>query len=102
MKRFRTLTVVGLISAWPLLAPGAVTAQEPPKVQIPEAGRAPAHDPPGRVRPPWPTTTRATPSSVMAWSRTSSGGEPWVLLNVGITLQEGQKDYHAEARSTSR
>jgi len=86
-KSSKTLLVVGLVSLWPL----AAMAQEPPKVQIPQAGVPQIMTMEGRyVRAAYNNEGYAILGYKLA---NLSVGEEWMLLEVGVALRDGVPDY---------
>jgi hypothetical protein len=97
-KRLSSLAVVGLISVC-ALAPGGVRAQEPPKVKIPEPGVPQIMTMEGRY-------VRAAYNNegyvILGYKLTNlSVGEEWMLLEVGVALREGVKDYDLKREAVS-
>ncbi len=97
-KRLSSLAVVGLISVC-AFAPGGVRAQEPPKVKIPEPGVPQIMTMEGRY-------VRAAYNNegyvILGYKLTNlSVGEEWMLLEVGVALREGVKDYDLKREAVS-
>jgi hypothetical protein len=91
----RALAVVGLVSLWPLVA----TAQEPPKVQIPQPGVPQAMTMEGRyVRIAYNNEGFVTLGYKLA---NLSVGEKWMLLEVGFALRDGVPDYEMTREAVS-
>lgn len=83
----RVVAAVGLLSAWPLVA----TAQEPPKVQMPQPGVPQIMTMEGRyVRIAYNNEGYVTLGYKLA---NLSVGEEWMLLEVGFALRNGVPDY---------
>jgi len=86
-KCLLTVAAVGFLSLWPL----AALSQEPPKVQIPQAGVPQVMTMEGRyVRAAYNNEGYAILGYKLA---NLSVGEEWMLLEVGIALREGVPDY---------
>jgi hypothetical protein len=90
-KRLLSMAVVGLMSMWPLAVPAGVGAQDAPKVQIPQPGVPQIMTLQGRY-------VRAAYNNegyvILGYRIVNLAvGEPWMLLEVGITLREGVPDY---------
>jgi hypothetical protein len=86
-KRLLSLAAVGLMSTWPL----AATAQEPPKVQMPQPGVSQIMTMEGRyVRAAYNNEGYAILGYKLA---NLSVGEQWMLLEVGFALRDGVPDY---------
>ncbi len=91
-KRWASLAVFGLTSMWALAAPGGVGAQEATKkVQMPQPGVPQIMTLEGRY-------VRAAYNNegyvILGYRIVNlSVGEPWMLLEVGVALREGVKDY---------
>jgi hypothetical protein len=86
-KRLSYLAVVALASLWPL----GVGAQDAPKVKIPEPGVPQIMTIQGRY-------VRAAYNNegyvILGYRIVNlSVGEPWMLLEVGVTLRDGVPDY---------
>src|SRR5512143_822031 len=87
-KEFRlSLAAVGVLAAWPL----AASAQEKPKVKIPEPGVPQVMTMEGRY-------VRAAYNNegyvILGYKLANlSVGEPWMLLETGFALREGVPDY---------
>src|SRR4051812_17038021 len=97
-KRLSSLAVAGLISvcAW---APGGAWAQDPPKVKIPEPGVPQIMTMDGRY-------VRAAYNNegyvILGYKLANlSVGEEWMLLEVGVALREGVKDYDLKREAVS-
>jgi len=86
-KYLLSIAAVGILSAWPL----AATAQEPPKVQMPQPGVPEIFTMEGRyVRAAYNNEGYA----ILGYrSANLSVGEEWMLLEVGITLRDGVPDF---------
>jgi len=94
-RRLLSLALVGLISIGPL----AATAQEPPKVQIPEPGVPQIMTMEGRyVRVAYNNEGYAILGYKLA---NLSVGEKWLLLEVGFALREGMPDYELTRQAIS-
>jgi hypothetical protein len=86
-----SLALAGLISIWPLAAPGAAQAQEPPKVRIPEPGVPQVMTIEGQyVRAAYNNEGYAILGYRIA---NLSIGEEWMLIEVGLTLRDGVPSY---------
>jgi hypothetical protein len=91
-KRWASLALFGLTSLWALAVPGGVGAQEATKkVQMPQPGVPQIMTLEGRY-------VRAAYNNegyVILGYRivNQSVGEPWMLLEVGVALREGVKDF---------
>jgi hypothetical protein len=86
-KSVLSIAAVGLLSLWPLVA----TAQEPPKVQIPQPGVPQIMTMEGRyVRIAYNNEGWVTLGYKLA---NLSVGEKWMLLEVGVALRDGVPDY---------
>jgi hypothetical protein len=90
-KHLLSVAVVGLTSTWLLAVPGGVRAQEAPKVQIPQPGVPQVMTLQGRY-------VRAAYNNegyvILGYRIVNlSVGEPWMLLEVGVTLRDGVPDY---------
>ena len=86
-KRLLPVAAVCLLSLWPL----AATAQDPPKVQIPEPGVAQVMTMEGRyVRIAYNNEGFVTLGYKLA---NLSVGEEWMLLEVGFALRDRVPDY---------
>ena len=97
-KRLSSLAVVGLMSvfAW---GPGGASAQEPPKIKIPEPGVPQIMTMDGRY-------VRAAYNNegyvILGYKLANlSVGEEWILLEVGITVREGVKEYDLKREAVS-
>ena len=86
-KCLLSIAAVGILSAWPL----AASAQEPPKVQMPQPGVPEIFTMEGRyVRAAYNNEGYA----ILGYrSANLSVGEEWMLLEVGITLRDGVPDF---------
>jgi hypothetical protein len=82
-----SIAAVGILSAWPL----AASAQEPPKVQMPQPGVPEIFTMEGRyVRAAYNNEGYA----ILGYrSANLSVGEEWMLLEVGIALRDGVPDF---------
>jgi hypothetical protein len=86
-KYLLSIAAVGILSAWPL----AASAQEPPKVQMPQPGVPEIFTMEGRyVRAAYNNEGYA----ILGYrSANLSVGEEWMLLEVGIALRDGVPDF---------
>jgi hypothetical protein len=86
-KCLLSIAAVGILSAWPL----AATAQEPPKVQMPQPGVPEIFTMEGRyVRAAYNNEGYA----ILGYrAANQSVGEEWMLLEVGIALRDGVPDF---------
>jgi hypothetical protein len=86
-KCLLSIAAVGILSAWPL----AASAQEPPKVQMPQPGVPEIFTMEGRyVRAAYNNEGYA----ILGYRAANlSVGEEWMLLEVGIALRDGVPDF---------
>lgn len=97
-KRLSSLALVGLMSVC-AGAPGAAWAQEAPKIKIPEPGVPQIMTMDGRY-------VRAAYNNegyvILGYKLANlSVGEEWILLEVGITVREGVKEYDLKREAVS-
>lgn len=98
-RRLQALAVVGLMSSGLLAAPGAALAQEPPKIQIPQPGVPQIMTMEGRfVRIAYNNEGYVTLGYQLA---NLSVGDPWMLLEVGVTLRDGVPAYSLTREAVS-
>ncbi len=97
-KRLLSSAMAGVISMWPLAAPGGTQA-EPPKVQIPQAGVPEVMTMEGRY-------VRAAYNNegyvILGYRLVNlSVGEEWMLLEVGVALRDGVPEYELTREAVS-
>ena len=93
MKRKCLLSLVGAGLLWvgPLAVPGGAQTKEPPKVQVPQSGVPQVVTLEGRyVRIAYNNEGFVTLGYKLA---NLSVGEPWMLLEVGMTVRDGVPEY---------
>jgi len=86
-----SLTVVGLMSLWPLQTKGDARAQEKPVIQIPQAGVPQVQTMEGKF-------VRAAYNNeayvILGYQASNrSVGDEWMLLEVGMTVLDNTPDY---------
>ena len=90
-KNLLLVVLISLVSLWAAVAPAAAQTQGPPKVQIPQSGVPQIMTMQGKF-------VRAAYNNegyvILGYQVSNrSMGEPWMLLEVGITLREGVKEF---------
>ena len=98
-KRFFSVLVVALISAWPLQTTGEAQSQEKPLVQIPNPGTPQILTMEGKF-------VRAAYNNegyvILGYQASNrSIGEEWMLLEVGMTVFDNTPDYTLKREAIS-
>jgi hypothetical protein len=98
-EKWLSLAAFGLMSMWVLAIPGESQAQEPPKVQIPQPGVPQIMTMEGRY-------VRAAYNNegyvILGYRIVNlSVGEKWMLLEVGLTVRDGERDYDLTREAVS-
>jgi hypothetical protein len=99
MKSAMRLIVAGWLSAWPLTASSVAESQAPPQVQIPQPGVPEILTLEGRyIRAAYNNEGYAILGYRLA---NFSVGEGWMLLEVGLSLRDGVRDYSLTREAVS-
>jgi len=93
------LALLGVVSVWAAAVPGAARLQDPPKIQIPKAGVPEIMVMEGKF-------VRAAYNNegyvILGYQLANrSVGEPWMLLEVGVTVRDGVPNYEFNRSAVS-
>ena len=98
--RFTTaLALLGVVSVWAAAGPGEARVQDPPKIQIPQSGVPEILVMEGKF-------VRAAYNNegyvILGYQLANrSLGEPWMLLEVGVTVRDGVPNYEFNRSAVS-